>query len=82
MNNVKIASAAAGSTAGHDLPYNERRRKLLINNTHASSVGEYTIGSSGALKILANTTVVISDYIGPATANGGSAGNVKLVELT
>ena len=81
MNNVKIASSAAATAGGHNVSYNERRRKLLINNTHASTVGDYTIGSSGTLKIAASTTIVISDYIGPATANGGSSGNVKLVEL-
>jgi hypothetical protein len=81
MNNVKIASAAKATVGGHDVSYNERRRKLIINNQHASTVGDYTLDSSGTLKIAAETTIVISDYIGAATANGGSSGNVKLVEL-
>ena len=76
MNNVKIASAAKATAQANSVSYNERRRKLLINNT-GTSVGSYTLDSSGTLKIAGSTTVVISDYIGAATGSG----DVKLVEL-
>jgi|14BtaG_2_1085337.scaffolds.fasta_scaffold277231_1 hypothetical protein len=76
MNNVKIASAVNGLAQANTVAYNERRRKLLVNNK-ATTVGDYTIGSSGTLKIAGSTTVVISDYIGAATGTG----DVELVEL-
>ena len=77
MNNVKIASCAAGSTAANNVVYNERRHKLIINNTSASS-GTYTLDSSGNLAIGGSETIILEGYIGAA----GTSANVKLVELT
>ena len=76
MNNVKIASVAKATAQANSVSYNERRRKLIINNT-GTSVGNYSLDSSGTLKIAGSTTVVISDYIGAATGTG----DVVLVEL-
>tara|TARA_R100000152_G_C6662301_1_gene100870 strand:+ start:240 stop:473 length:234 start_codon:yes stop_codon:yes gene_type:complete len=77
MNNVKLASCAAGSAAADTVAYNERRHKLIVNNTSATA-GTYTLGSSGNLAIGGSETIILEGYIGAA----GTSTNVKLVELT